>query len=358
MAVCRYAGKKGATYFIDYYRDGKRVREAAGPNKKEAQELLGKRLNEIRQEKLFGIKTREELLFEDFADLYQNWASHRRSSTFGYNLGMFKKHFAGKLLHEIGEKDIDDLIMVRRDTPTRRGNKKRSGDAVNREMNDLSPIFTLAVRRGLIDKNPCTRHRRLPESKGRLRFLAPEEAAALLDVARRSHSKDMHLIILLALETGMRRGEIFNLQWGDIDHGRGQIWVRESKNGDARHIPMRPRVQEALQRRPRKIDSNYLFPGRKEITRASTGMRDTFMDFLQRAGIKDFHFHDLRHTFASHLVMNGVDLFTVAKLLGHRGTKMTMRYSHLSPGYLQEAVRQLPEWVSDGQKMDTKAGTA
>lgn len=358
MGVIKWTGKKGPTYSIDYYRVGKRIREAVGPNKKEAQELLGKRLKEIRDEELFGIRKREEALFEDFCDVYKNWASHRRSSTFGYNLGIFKKHFAGKHLHEITEKEIDDFILARRDTPTKRGDKKRTGDSVNREVNDLSPIFTLAIRRGLIDRNPCSRHRKLPESKGRLRYLSNEEAAALLEVARRSHSKDLCLIILLALETGMRRGEIFNLRWEDLDFAREQIWIRESKNGDSRYAPMRPRAKEALQRRPRKIDSNYLFPGRVGLTRASTGMRDTFMDLLARAGIKGCRFHDLRHTFASHLVMAGVDLFTVGKLLGHRHPTMTQRYSHLSPGHLHKAVDKLPDWGADGQKLDRKEGAA
>jgi integrase len=316
--------QEGTVYFVDSYFKGKRIREAVGPNKKEAQEYLGKKPREIRDEELFGIKKREEILFCDFCDIYKNWASHRRSSTFGYNLDIFKRHFVGKYLHEITAKEIDDFILTRRDTPTKRGNKKRKGYSVNREVNDLSPIFTLA---------------------------------------RRSASKDVHLIILLALETGMRRGEIFNLRWDDLDYTRNQIWVRESKNGDARHAPMRPRSKEALLRRPRRIDCDYIFPGRVGKTRASTGLVETFTNLLTRAGIKDFRFHDLRHTFASHLVMAGVDLFTVGKLLGHRHTAMTARYSHLSEGHLHRAVDNLPDWDSaagmvpvgikteDGQKL-------
>ena len=132
MAVYKYTGKKGIVYSVDYYRGGKRIREAVGPNKKEAQEYLGKKLREIRDEELFGIKKREEILFEDFCGTYKNWASHRRSSTFGYNLEIFKQHFAGKYLHEITAKEIDDFILIRRDTPTKRGNKKRKGYSVNR----------------------------------------------------------------------------------------------------------------------------------------------------------------------------------------------------------------------------------
>jgi len=369
MGVYKYTGKKGTVYMVDYYRGGKRIREAVGPNKKEAQEYLGKKLRQIRDEELFGIKMREEILFEDFCDLYKDWASHRRSTTFGYNLGIFKRHFAGKYLHEIKEKEIDDFILTRRDTPTKRGNKKRKGYSVNREVNDLSPIFTLAIRRDLIDKNPCSRARKFPESKGRVRYLTTEEASTLLDLARRSASKDVYLIILLALETGMRRGEIFNLRWDDLDFNRGQIWVRESKNGDSRHAPMRPRSKEALLRRVRRIDCDFIFPGIAGKVRASAGMSETFINLFDRAGIKDFRFHDLRHTFASHLVMGGVDLFTVGKLLGHRHTKMTARYSHLSEGYLHKAVDNLPDWEAvsggerqigpaDGQKMVRNEGIA
>ncbi len=358
MGIYKYEGKRGTSYFIDFYRDGKRVREAVGPNKKEAQEYLGKKLREIRDEEPFGIKKREEILFTDFCDTYKNWASHRRSSNFGYNLDIFKRHFAGKYLHEITAKEIDDFILTRRDTPTKRGDKKRKGYSVNREVNVLSPIFTLAIRRDLIDKNPCSRSRRFPESKGRVRYLTAAEASTLLDLARRSSSKDLYLVILLALETGMRRGEIFNLRWDDLDYAREQIWIRESKNGDARHAPMRPRSKEALLRRPRRIDSEYIFPGRVGKTRVTTSMAETFSNLLTRAGIKDFRFHDLRHTFASHLVMAGVDLFTVGKLLGHRHTMMTARYSHLSEGHLHRAVDNLPDWEADNQKLVRSGETA
>jgi integrase len=349
MGVTRYTGKRGVTYSIDYYASGERIREKVGPNKKEALELLGKRMKEIREGKLFGVKKRPEVLFEGFCDTYQQRTSHRRSGTFDYNLKMFKKHFAGKFLHAITEKDIDDYLILRRDMPTR-WEKKRSGASVNRELNDLSPIFSLAVRMGMIEKNPASKARRLPEAKNRLRYLTLEEAATLLDLARKRRSKDIYLLVLMALDTGLRRGEMFNLKWEDIDYMQGQIWIRETKNATPRYAPMSDRVREELLRRPRRIDSDFIFPGRANGKTLSNGVREVFVDLCQRAGIKDFRFHDLRHTFASHLVMAGIPLHTVGELLGHKTPGMTMRYAHLSPEYLKRAVSSLPKWEADGQK--------
>ena len=114
----------------------------------------------------------------------------------------------------------------------------------------------------------------------------------------------------------------------------------------------------ALQRRVRRIDCDFIFPGIAGKVRASAGMSETFINLFERAGIKDFRFHDLRHTFASHLVMGGVDLFTVGKLLGHRHTKMTTRYSHLSEGYLHKAVDNLPDFGADSQKSVRNKGVS
>ena len=100
----------------------------------------------------------------------------------------------------------------------------------------------------------------------------------------------------------------------------------------------------------------YVFPGRTEGNHLSNGVRETFMNLLERAGIKDFRFHDLRHTFASHLVMAGVPLHTVGQILGHKTPGMTMRYSHLSPGYLKQAVGSLPAWGSGTKVAQAASG--
>jgi len=237
---------------------------------------------------------------------------------------------------------VDDFILSRRDSPTKLGGK-RAGSTINREVNVLRSLLRSAVKYGMMEKNPASCPRKFPEKK-RLRYLNEEEAASLLDLAKNSRSKDVYHTILTALDTGMRQGEIFNLRWSDIDFKNGQIWVRETKNGSPRHVPMTEGIRKTLSSRPRRLGSDFIFWGRVQEKRDHTGMRETFINLLQRAGIEDFTFHDLRHTFASHLAMAGVPLHTIGQLLGHKTPGMTMRYAHLAPGYLKSAVGSLPAW--------------
>ena len=147
----------------------------------------------------------------------------------------------------------------------------------------------------------------------------------------------------MALHTGLRRGELLNLQWRDIDFDtgdKGLVMVRKSKNHDIRYIPMNTLVREILMTMRRNLtggrDESYVFAkpdgeGRKSI-------RNGFDGAVRRAKLgKHIRFHDLRHTFASHLVMKDVDLRTVAKLMGHRDIRVTMRYAYMAPDHLQAA---------------------
>jgi integrase len=142
----------------------------------------------------------------------------------------------------------------------------------------------------------------------------------------------------------MRRGEILNLQWKDVSFTKGIITVRDTKNHETRYIPLNPKVAETLQGLPRSIsrgkDQSYVFV--KPDGEGVKSIRNGFEGAVRRANLgKHIRFHDLRHTFASHLVMKGVDLRTVAKLLGHKDIRITMRYVHLAPDHLQSAVSVL-----------------
>ncbi len=368
MGVFKRAGKKGATWYVDYYRGQTRHVEAVGPNKKEAEEYLGKKLKEMREEEKFGRRPIERVTIEDFAKDYLRRASHLRSQgTLKYGVGEIEKHFAGRHVCDLTEKDVDDFILARRDTPTR-WKKKRTGASVNRVTNILSAMLTMAVRLGMAEKNVASRCRRVKENRGRLRYLSIDDAARVLELARKSRSRHLYATVLLALETGMRRGEILNLRWEDLDFQTGQIWIRESKNGTPRHVPMTATVRELLSKHPRHVRTDFLFPGYAgpQFTGGSHGpatdstvsnsIREIFANLIQRAGIQDFRFHDLRHTFASHLVMQGVPLHTVGQLLGHKTPSMTMRYAHLSPGHLKESVDMLPEWKPSDKSATNSGG--
>jgi integrase len=135
----------------------------------------------------------------------------------------------------------------------------------------------------------------------------------------------------------MRKGEILSLRWDNIDFKHGFILLDTTKNGERREIPINETLRGVLQGLTRRLDIPYVFFD-NATGKPYQDVKRSFNTALRKAGIKDFHFHDLRHTFASHLVMAGVDITTISRLLGHKSLTMTLRYSHLAPEHMSKAV--------------------
>ena len=132
---------------------------------------------------------------------------------------------------------------------------------------------------------------------------------------------------------------MLNLTWDDIDLKQKRITIRESKAGEARHVPTNDVVIQTLQSLPRMLHNPYVFNGWNRGERLKNGIKNTdWKRYLKKAKIENFHWHDVRHTFASRLVMKGINLYIVSKLLGHHSLDMTERYAHLAPDFLQNAV--------------------
>lgn len=165
---------------------------------------------------------------------------------------------------------------------------------------------------------------------------------AFLKACRESKSPYLYDIILLALNTGLRRGEIFGLKWNDIDLERRIIRITDTKNSEEKRVPIGDEAIRILGKIPRE-ESPYLFPSKKG--KKLDNIANAFGTARNKAGLKDFRFHDLRHTFASWLMMSGVDLFTVKELMGHKDIKMTQRYAHLAPEHKMAAVNKMSEIV-------------
>ncbi|MCX7794119.1 MAG: site-specific integrase, partial [Thermodesulfovibrionales bacterium] len=211
----------------------------------------------------------------------------------------------------------------------------------NRYISIVKASFTKAEEWGLINEQQLRAIRKVKLLKGeisRLRFLSEEEIQRLL-----SHcDKHLYPIVFTAINTGMRKGEILNLKWDNIDFRTGFIYLDRTKNGYRREIPMNESLKALLRKlhSQRRLDTNYVFVN-PQTGRRYTEFKRSFAAALKKAGIRDFRFHDLRHTFASQLIMRGADLKTVQELLGHRTLTMTLRYSHLSQAHKKEAVRLL-----------------
>jgi integrase len=214
-------------------------------------------------------------------------------------------------------------------------------------------VWNEARRLGAVSgENPASKVKTPRVDNRRLRHLTGEEAARLLP-ALRAKSPDVHDMALLSLHTGLRQGEIFSLTWGDVDLPKGLLTVRDTKNGRTRHACMTAEVKAMLSRRERGAPDALVFPARDGGRRKE--MTPTFdhvvRDLGLNAGVADPRdkvvFHTLRHTFASWLVMKGVDLYTVKELLGHSTITMTQRYAHLAPDALHRAVKTLEGTISD-----------
>jgi integrase len=218
---------------------------------------------------------------------------------------------------------------------------KRSGPTVNRYLATLSACLGYGVKPlGWIEKNPCERVSKSKEHPGRVRFLSEDELLRLLAACR--PQADLYVALVLSLTTGGRQGEIMLLRWNQIDFKRQVITLHDTKNGDRRSLPIVGEALPLLQERAkvRSLTDDRVFPSNYTINEERF-LRQAWEDALEAAHIDDFHWHDLRHTAASYLVMSGVSLVEVAKILGHRTLSMVLRYAHLADAHIVESGKKL-----------------
>lgn len=214
-----------------------------------------------------------------------------------------------------------------------------SAGTINRVRATLSLIFRLAIANRKTDANPVKLVRRKKENNGRVRFLSAEEEMTLRAVLASQFPEPMPELDI-ALNTGLRRGEQYSLTWNDVDFGTKLLAVSQTKNGETRHIPLNTAALTAFDTLYRNSSGEgYVFTNRNG-DRLLKG-RHWFEPAIREANVKDFSWHCLRHTFASRLVMAGVDLRTVQQLMGHKTIQMTVRYAHLAPEHQMAAVERL-----------------
>jgi len=331
--------KKGNDWYIDYYYMGRRKREKIGPNKTLATRALYKRKSQIVENKFFDVRSKQKIKFEDFVPTYLELHSrlNKKPLVVRRDEGLIKNlstHFAGKYLFSIVPEAIEKYKAER--------SKQVSPATVNRELACLKSIYNKAIEWGKADENPVRKVKFFRENNQRIRYLEKDEIRKLVDYC----PEDLKSLVIIALNTGMRKGEILNLKWSDIDLDKGIFYLLDTKNNEPREVQMNQQAREALDGIAKIPGSPYVF--RDEQGNLSIyNMRKKFETALKKSGIINFRFHDLRHTFASHLAMLGIDLKTMQELMGHKTIEMTLRYAHLSPDHKRRAVESL------GQRMDT-----
>ena len=260
---------------------------------------------------------------------------------------------------------LDDGSMMRQVKQSARLKTKilpvepRAPATVLRYIAALSHAYTIAVKEwGWLDSNPMLKVTKPKQPQGRVRFLSDDEREALLRECKASNHPDLYLAVVLALSTGARQMESMGLHWDQVDLNRKVITLYETKNGEIRALPLVHHAHELMKERAkiRRIDTNLVFPNKRVEKQADQTaknkksekpicLRLPFEKALDRAEVKNFRWHDLRHSCASYLAMNGASLAEIAEVLGHKTLQMVKRYAHLSHAHTSKVVESMNQKI-------------
>jgi len=330
--------KRGKYWCMRFTYHGRQVRRSTGTvDRRLAEAIVGKVRAQIVEGRFFETleeKTRtfEELMARYLTDHAAKKSDPRHDHGYAKRLTAF---FGGRTLAEITPKLIADY-------KARRYAAGLKPASINRELASLKKAFNLAVREWeWCRENPVSKVSMERENNQRDRWLSVEEEARLLHGC----APWLQDLVTFALHTGMRMGEILALTWRGVDVSRRTVMVVRSKNGERRTIPVNDTVLSVLRQKAtvRSLMTELVFCSQAFTPMESGHLRRAFRLALGKAQIDDFHFHDLRHTFATRLVQAGVDLYKVQRLLGHKSPIMTQRYAHHYPESLRDSVEILDQ---------------
>lgn len=330
-------------WYADYTSaDGRRVKRSTETTSlSEARELEAKWRLEAREQRLWGTqpsRSFKELIaryLDDFEDVKRSiWRD-------AISVMRLREFFPDdRELRSIKRADVRAYIQHRKAQGVTAG-------TINREIGLLSSMFNHARFEWDWDiPNPAT-NQKMREPEGRKRFLTAEQASCLMRVAsenkRAPYLADM---ILLAVNTGMRRGELLGLTWSRVDLKANtlQLGEKDTKSGKSRLVPLNSQARSALLCRASYRAEHCPDAPNVFCTKSGEGLdgiKSSWTKAVKQAGLEDFHFHDLRHTAGSWLAQAGVPLKDIAEILGHSTLKMTERYTHLAPENLRAAVDKL-----------------
>ena len=225
---------------------------------------------------------------------------------------------------------------------------------IARALVTLKAIFNRAIKNELIEKNPIARVSAPKFDNTLVRYLKPEHEERLFEAL----PERLHPIVTVALHTGLRQGELLKLNWGDVDFDAGTLFVQDRKSGESSHILMNSRVREVLLSLPDQENSEgAIFSDTIGGRMDARNLRRDFKQAIIKARLTPFRFHDLRHSFASRLAMQGANDRTLQTLMGHKSQRMILRYAHLGPTHLLNALEGLVKVSPPKIGTDTKTDT-
>ncbi len=338
------SGKK--VYFVDYVVEGKRIRKILGEvgviSKKEAQQVA----NEIEKKlfrKEYGLLTNknQSITLKTFHAEYLSYSKtvHSRQTVESnyYSLTALSAFLSEEtLLSAITARDVEKFVKERL--------KNKAVGTVNHDLRHLKTIFNKAVEWEYVKSSPFQSIKLIRQDNDAPRFLTVEQIDSFLNMLDKYESingnYDWHRLFKFYLYTGCRRNEALDLKWGDVDLNHKTITFRHTKGKRSRTLSISDKLMELL-----LTDVNIKTDPEDNVFQSihPDTVSHTFKKVSLAAGLPAYiNLHSLRHTFASHLIMQGEHLLTVSKLLGHSDIKVTMKYAHLAPGHERKAVGNLP----------------
>lgn len=308
-------------------------------NKQQALEMEAAFMYDLKMQQLGIIpKKLKNVYFPRLKELYIRHAinNHKKFRNQVYYLNALEKYFIStKPINDVKPEDIEKYKDYLKNE---RGLKNSS---INRYLEILSKMFNLAIDNGELNNNPLKQVQKLKEDNHIIRFLTKEEERRLFDSIDKL-APYLRPIVVTALQTGMRRSEIFSLKWCNVDFTNRIIFLTETKSGKSREIPISDELYKVLQSLTK--ESEYVFVNPK-TNKPYVDVKKSFNIVREHAQLKDFRFHDLRHTFATRLAMVDKEPFTLMELMGHTSLQTTMRYTHVVAGRKMEAIKKLTMYI-------------
>ncbi|MBI3584017.1 MAG: tyrosine-type recombinase/integrase [Nitrospinae bacterium] len=336
-----YKIKDSPHWWMSFSVNGKQIRRSTETiDKRLAENILAKVKTIVIEGKWFEMDEAKSHGFDEMMEKFMlEHAPKREPSTqlrYRVILTHLKPFFTGMTLANITPRFISDYMERR----------KEEGAAIatiNREHAMLSKAFNLAYKRWeWCRENPCVKVQKEPEHNERVRRLTVDEAENLIKGCQGYLNGQLVDIVTIALLTGMRQGEVLNLKWSDIDLFKKAITVTKTKNKEPKTVPMSDTVYDILLKKSKVVSmSGYVFSTSKGTRIAARNLMRKWYKVLNKTGITNLKFHDLRHSFGTIAAENGADLQTIAKLMGHKNLSVTRRYLHNSVESLRQYVNKV-----------------
>jgi len=336
-------------WWVDIWHEGKRIRKKVG-SKSAARATCDRLKTESREGRLVPRPVKKyDPTFRELAEMYAQYAKihHKRKRDNSTRIRRWLDAFGDKSALSIKPHMVEEIIAKMIDEDYKPA-------TIARELVILKAILNRAIKNELIEKNPIARVSAPKFDNTVVRYLTPDQEERLFNAL----PERLHPIVTVALHTGLRQGELLKLNWEDVDFNAGTLFVRDRKSGESTHVHMNSRVKVVICSFRKQEDfEGAIFTDTHGGRMDARNLRRDFGIAVKKARLAPFRFHDLRHSFASRLAMQGANDRTLQTLMGHKTQRMILRYAHLGPTHLLNALEGLVKASPPQIGTDTKTDT-